>query len=90
MEKPKYRKIIKAGGESSNSLNRTVAVYTLTWNDRTVLIVHNLGENGVTLDTSGFAGYTLQGSLKADGGNVKLSDSKLTMSPSTVAVLKAV
>lgn len=83
-------KIIKAVDESNSALNKTVAVYTLTWNNRSVLIVHNIGEEKVVLDTSNFASYSLQGTLKAEGGSVKLSGSKLTMSPSTVAVLKAV
>ncbi|MCH5164885.1 MAG: alpha-amylase [Clostridiales bacterium] len=84
-------KIVEASAAGAiNSLNTYVAVYTLTWKDRTVLIAHNIGEEDAVLDISNFAGYSLQGMLKADGGNVKLDDNKLTMSPSTVAVLKAV
>lgn len=72
---------------STNSLNSSVAVYTLTWKNRTILIVHNTGTASVTLDTSEFAGYKLVGDLKANGGAVKLNDSTLTMSPATVALL---
>ena len=72
---------------STNSLNSSVAVYTLTWKNRTILIVHNTGTASVTLDTSEFAGYKLVGNLKANGGDVKLNDSTLTMSPATVALL---
>ncbi len=81
--------ILAAGSSlnSTNSLNSSVAVYTLTWKNRTILIVHNTGTASVTLDTSEFAGYKLVGNLKANGGDVKLNDSTLTMSPATVALL---
>lgn len=71
-----------------NSLNKTVAAYTLTWGDRKVLIVQNIGTTDAALDISAFAGYELVGELKANGGSVSLSGTKLNMSASTVAVLK--
>lgn len=79
------------GGELAavNELNATVAVYTLAWGDRKVLIVQNVGDKEIALDTSAFGGYGLVGQLKADGGSVKLSGNTLKMSGSTVAVLKA-
>ena len=83
--------IIAAGSSlnSTNSRNSRLAVYTLTWNGRTVLIVHNVGSDEVVLDTSGYAGYGLVGSLQANGGRVTLDGTSLTMSAATVAVLKA-
>lgn len=86
-------KIVSPGADNSaNSLNTSVAIYTLTWKGRTVLIVQNIGEetdDDAVLDVSGFSGYKLQGTLKANGGSVALDGTTLTMSPGTVAVLKA-
>lgn len=79
------------GGSSLNSineLNRTIAAYTLKWGDRQILIVHNLGDEAATVDISSFDGYGIVGELKANGGNVALDGSSLSMSGSTVAVLK--
>lgn len=71
-----------------NALNRTIAAYTLTWGDRTILIVHNIGDNEASLSISDFDGYSVVGELKANGGKVALGGSTLKMSGSTVAVLK--
>lgn len=82
---------ITSGGTlmiDANALNKTVAAYTLTWKDRTVLIVHNLGGTDATVDVSAFADMNLVGSLKASGGAVSLGGSALKMSGRTVAVLK--
>ena len=72
-----------------NALNGTVAAYTLTWGNEKILIIHNVGEGTANLKISDFAGYSLVGELKANGGSVSLSGSALSMSSSTVAVLKA-
>ena len=87
---------IRAGMEDStaaltrvNPLNRTVAAYTLTWNDSKILIVHNTGAADATVVTSQFSGYEVVGSLYAAGGNIALSDGKLALTSGSVAVLKA-
>lgn len=72
-----------------NALNGTVAAYTLTWGNEKILIVHNVGDNEASLKISEFAGYSLVGELKANGGSVSLGGSSLSMSGSTVAILKA-
>lgn len=70
-----------------NSLNKTIAAYTLTWNGETVAIVHNFGEQ-VTLDASVFSDYALVGSLNAGGGTVAFSSGNLVLPSNSVAVLK--
>lgn len=74
---------------SVNLLNKTVAVYTLTWKDRTVLIAQNVGTAVAELDISEFSGYSVVGELKANGGAITLSGSKLALPVGGVAVLKA-
>ncbi len=72
----------------TNALNKTIAAYTLKWGDRQALIVQNLGDEAATLDISAFDGYKVVGELKANGGSVAQDGGTLTMSASTVAVLK--
>ena len=74
---------------TANALNKTISAYTLTWGDKKVLIVHNIGDDAATLKISDFKGYSVVGELKAKGGSVSLSGGTLKMSGSTVAVLKA-
>lgn len=71
-----------------NELNEYIAAYTLTWNGKTVLIAHNVSAEARSFTLGAFDGYTVVGTLKADGGSVKLDGQKLTMSGGTVAVLK--
>ncbi|MDE7464748.1 MAG: hypothetical protein K2M48_06935, partial [Clostridiales bacterium] len=71
-----------------NSRNMSIAAYTLTWNDREVLIVHNVGKKETTIDASAFADHEVVATLKANGGKVSFADGSLTMSSGTVAVLK--
>lgn len=72
-----------------NTANMDICAYTLTWKDKTVLIVHNIGIEDVTVDISGFSGYSVVGSLTADGGEVSASGNSLTLPAASVAVLKA-
>lgn len=73
---------------SLNALNESIAAYTLTWNDRQVLIVHNIGESEVTVDVSEYPNCAVVGSLAANGGGVSLDGNSLKLSAGTVAVLK--
>ncbi len=69
--------------------NKEVAAFTLEWNGKKVLIVHNVGDKKVKLNVTD-GGATLGGVLVAgDKGGASLSDSgKLTMSGLTSAVIK--
>ncbi len=71
-----------------NTLNKTVAAYTLTWNGKTVLIVHNFGEEA-SVGMSAFDNYGIVGTLYANGGSITLDGGKLTMPSNSVTVLKA-
>lgn len=75
----------------ANSINKTLAAYTLTYGQRKILIVQNLiPSSEATIDISDFTDYKLEGKLIAvKGGNVSLTGSTLKLSPGTVAVLKA-
>lgn len=71
-----------------NSLNDTVIAYTLTWGEKSVLIVQNVGK-AATVDLSAFNGYEVVGTLDAQGdGSIAQDGSSLEMSSGTVAVLK--
>lgn len=71
-----------------NAVNKNVSVYSLTYKDSTILIVHNIGADEAVLDISdAFAGYEVQGELKTRGGKVGLDGSSLKMSGGTVALL---
>ncbi len=67
--------------------NEFIVAYTLTYKDKQVLIVHNIGKTTVNLDTSAFEGYTLQGSLKTAKGSASLKGTALTMGAGSVALL---
>lgn len=71
-----------------NEHNKTVAVYTLTYNDSTVLIAHNIGEEGIVIDAEDFKDKKLVGSLKAASGKVAFEDGKIILAAGTTAVIK--
>lgn len=73
-----------------NILNETIAAYTLTWNDREVLIVHNVGAStaNIKLPASTLGEREIVATLKAKGGNVTLKGDALSLASGTVAVLK--
>ena len=71
-----------------NEYNRNVAAYTLTWNGKTLLLVHNFGSEA-TIGVSAFGGYGIAGTLLAGGGSIKLESGKLTLPSNSVAVLRA-
>ncbi len=69
--------------------NSDIAAYTCEWKGRKVLIVHNICDQTKSFDISPFSGYSVVGSLKANGGSISLNGSTLKMSAGTTAVLKA-
>ncbi len=71
-----------------NTLNANVAVYSLTWNGRTVLIAQNISDQKAEFTATGFESKELVGELRADGGKVAFSGGKLSLDPGTVAVIK--
>lgn len=75
---------------SVNDLNQDVGAYTLEWNSRKVLIIHNLGEKEAVIGMGvTFAGYKVVGELKAAGGNITLDNGSLKLAPGTSVVLCA-
>ena len=74
---------------SVNSLNKTVAAYTLEYKGTTTLIVHNIGDDNAAIDLSVFDGCDVVGAVKANGGRVVLRDGKLNISGGISAVIKA-
>ena len=73
-----------------NGLNEYIVAYTLTWKDRTVLIVHNVGSKTAEVSVEDFGGYSVVGELKTSGGEISLGGGALSMPAGSVAVLKAV
>ncbi len=71
--------------------NKYIAAYTLTWNDKTVLIVHDAGDKAVSLNLMGLTeleGFSLVGNLTAAGGQVSYVDGSLNLPAYSVAILK--
>ena len=79
------------GYTNVNAKNSDIAAYMLTWKDRKIFIVHNIGESELSVNVSDvFDGACeVVGTLKASGGDVALTDGELKLSAATVAVLKA-
>lgn len=73
-----------------NESNKYVAAYTLTYNGETLLIVHNIGENGITIKAKDFADCSLVGSLKIQPGKVDFNKGNIILAPGTTAVIKKV
>lgn len=71
-----------------NERNKDVAAYTLTYNGQTLLIVHNIGRKGITINANDFSSCSLVGSLKTQPGKVDFSGGKIILAPGTTAVIK--
>lgn len=83
---------VAATGESFatvNALNKSVAAYTLTWNDEKILIVHNVGEEKVLFNAAAYSDYEMVAHLHASGGKVGFADGKIALDGGTVMLLKA-
>ncbi|MDE6293640.1 MAG: hypothetical protein K2L88_03345, partial [Clostridiales bacterium] len=85
-------KILEASGkkylDSVNKHNDNLAIYTLSYNGNTLLLLHNLGEeNNAKIDISAFEGYEIAAALKTRKGSAKLTGSTLEMPAGTVVVL---
>lgn len=72
-----------------NATNKSLALYKLEWNGKAVFIAQNIGTESQSADIGDFGGWSVVGTLKANGGNVTLDNGTLTLSAGTVAVLKA-
>lgn len=74
--------------DSVNKLNDRIAVYTLTYDGSTLLILHNLDEETeATIDVSAFDGYEILGSLKTRKNSASLEASSLVMPAGSVVVM---
>lgn len=72
-----------------SKLNKKVAIYTLSYNDNTILIAHNIGDDAVSLDISDakFAGFKVLGELRARKGGATAENGTLALESGAVALL---
>ncbi|MCH5160525.1 MAG: alpha-amylase [Clostridiales bacterium] len=78
-----------SGYPTINENNRYIAAYTLTWNNETIFIVHNVGTERISFDAPGYANYKIVGELHAvGGGSATFANGRMTLDGGTVALLK--
>lgn len=70
-----------------NSNNKSIAIYSLTWNDSTIYIAHNIGDSACEIDISDLEGYEISGSLAARGNHGSLNGGKLSLPSGAVVLL---
>ena len=58
-----------------------------TWNDQECIILMNINTEGAVVDLSAYEGWTLVATLSADGGEIAMNGTDLTIAPYGIAVL---
>ncbi len=89
--KARYPEIARGIPEARDGGLQEVAILAMTWQGRTVCVVHNLAEEAVSVDLAlaGLQGATLGDSLAVAGGKPRMARDRLSMPPLSTAILVA-